>query len=492
MKRFLSAAFCLLFFCSLLPVSSRAEAIDFESIPTPNILVVDANDPSYVIYERNADQRAFPASTTKIMTCILAIEAGDLDAPVTVGDEVTPFTNYSSLMGLKSGETVTMRDLIYGLMLPSGNDAGAAIAVHVAGSIDAFVSLMNQKAAQLGMTGTHFTNPHGVHNDNHYSTARDLAKLITYAEQNEIFREVDRTTAYTVPANSVRTEPLELASTNRLIRKVEGDPVDTVYPYCTGGKTGDTDMAGKCLVATAERDGACVIVVLLGDKASMYKDDKVTTNLARFVNAKAIFESVFENNYTAIPVSSLGLPTSFAVDVENANPSDLSDGHLPLTAQLESSVIRVPLSKASAYTSGQVSYGTEYSIMDPLLAPINAGQSVGTVTYLAEGHPICTAQLLAANTVSVRISNENPVPAESPGDVIHPSDTPLIGKGRRIWDAKDVLLVIAGLLFVLLIALILIFIRTEQRRKYERRRRAMRARSQNAAGTGHTRNPRYR
>ena len=492
MKRSLSFLLSLFIICLVLPVNTHAAPVDFSSIPTPNILVVDANDPSYVIYERNADQRAFPASTTKIMTCILAIEAGNLDEKDTVGEEVTPFTNYSSLMGLKKGETVTMRDLIYGLMLPSGNDAGAAIAVHIAGNIEGFVDMMNRKAAELGMTGTHFTNPHGVHNDNHYSTARDLAKLITYAEKNAIFREVDRTASYTVPANSVRTEPLELASTNRLIRKVEGDPVDTVYPYCTGGKTGDTDMAGKCLVATAERDGACVIVVLLGDKSSMYKEDKVTTNLARFVNAKAIFESVFENNYTAIPVSSLGLPTSFAVNVENANPSDLTDGHLPLTAQPENSVVRVPTPKASAYTSGQVPYTTEYSIEDPLLAPINAGQSVGTVTYLVNGSPICTAQLLAANSVSVSIGEAEITPSENPDNVITATATPLIGKGHRIWNTKDVLLIIAGLLFLLLIALIVIFIRTEQRRKYEQRRRAMRARSRsvstrNQAGSPHRR-----
>lgn len=140
-------------------------------------------------------QKVYPASTTKIMTTIVALENGNLDDEFMVGEEVLgttiKFTSYSSLMGIQPGETLKLRDLVYGLMLVSGNDAGEAIAKHVAGSVDAsFVDLMNQKAASIGMTNTHFSNPHGVHNDNHYTTARDMAKLMAYALKNEDFVKI--------------------------------------------------------------------------------------------------------------------------------------------------------------------------------------------------------------------------------------------------------------------------------------------------------------
>jgi len=225
MKRILSTMLILILLCT--PAMTLAD-YDYDSIPTPNMIVVDGDDPSVVFYERNADQKVYPASTTKIMTTLVTLENGNLDDSFTVGDEVLgttiKFSKYSSLMGIQPGETLTLRDLVYGLMLVSGNDAGEAIAKHVAGSVDAFVALMNQKAQELGMTSTHYSNPHGVQNDDHYTTARDMAKLMAYALKNEDFVKIAGTKTYTVPANSVRTTELVLVNTDRLLNAVAGDP----------------------------------------------------------------------------------------------------------------------------------------------------------------------------------------------------------------------------------------------------------------------------
>ena len=240
---------CMLLAAALslaLPAAALAE-YDYSTVPTPKMIVTDGNDPSQVFYERAADERAYPASTTKIMTCILTLESGeDLDTQVTVGEEVKKgFTEHSSLMGLEIGETVSLRDLLYGLMLVSGNDAAAAIAVHLAGSIEAFADRMNSKAAELGMTSTHFVNPHGVHNDDHYTTARDMARLTAYALKNEQFRSIVSTGSYTVDASNLRATPLTLENTNKLIHTLATDTESCLYEYAIGVKTGDTTMAGK-------------------------------------------------------------------------------------------------------------------------------------------------------------------------------------------------------------------------------------------------------
>lgn len=470
MKRivsFLLAAAVLLF-----PAVSRA-AYDYESIPTPNILVVDADDLNHVFYERAADTRAFPASTTKIMTCLLAVEAGNFDESVTVGEEVTPFTNLSSLMGLKSGETVTMRDLVYGLMLVSGNDAASAIAVHVAGSVSNFVDMMNRKAQEIGMTSTHFTNPHGVQDDNHYTTARDMAKLMAYAMQNETFCQIDRTLSYTVAPNNMHAEPVTLVTTNRLMRAVEGDPVSTVYPYAVGGKTGDTNAAGKCLVAVAERDGARVIIVLFGDRAEMYNNDSVTNNLARFLNAAAIFTYVFDNEYAVVTAQELNLPTAFQCAI-NGDPADLTDGKMAVSVDLTGLTLRAFPTLVNQYKANAAQITADVQLYDTVSAPIAAGDPVGQVTYSYSGKPLFTATARAVNAVRANLSVQT-APADT-GEIFAPTATPLIDKGRRQWSASDFLVLTLVLLIVLLVALIVVFIITERKRRFERKRRQARMR----------------
>ena len=476
MKRFLSVFLAL----AVLGIPAVALAdYDYDSIKTPNVIVVDAENTDVVFYERNADQRVYPASTTKIMTTLIALENGNLDDSFMVGEEVLgtviPFTKYSSLMGIQPGETLTLRDLVYGLMLVSGNDAGEAIAKHVAGSIDAFVALMNQKAATLGMTNTHFSNPHGVQNDDHYTTARDMAKLMAYALKNEDFIKIAETKTYIVPANNVRTTELELRNTDRLLVATPGDSINTVYPYAIAGKTGDTDTAGKCLVAAAEKDGARVIYASFGDKKDLYNDDADTTNLVRFVNAAKVFDYVFENNYQAVTAADLGLQKTFTTGVVNADAEDLADGQLTMTAKLDDVVIRALPDRISSIQSNAGSISANVVLTTDAQAPIISGQSMGEVRYQIGDEVICTVPLTADFAVDQVLDVSAVAPDETAAVTASPDSTPLIDKGRKDWSTGDYLTLTFVLLIVLLVALVVIFILSERKRRYERKRRLARA-----------------
>lgn len=226
-------------------------------------VLIDASDPETPLYAKNPDAPIIPASTTKIMTCILAIEmAGDLSAAVAVPDEAARLGGSNSRMGLVRGESLPMRDLLYGLMLVSANDAALAIACHLAGSAEDFAALMNGKAAALGMEDTRFAAPSGVYRSGYTSTAHDMARLTAYAMRNGTFRQIVSAAEYTVPANGVRRHELHLVNSNRLISDPETSSY--YYEYAIGGKTGTTTVGGKCLVAVAERDGAVLIASLMG------------------------------------------------------------------------------------------------------------------------------------------------------------------------------------------------------------------------------------
>mgnify|MGYP000009660636 FL=1 len=202
-----------------------------------------------VLYAKTAHEKLPMASTTKVMTAILAIETGKLDTLVTIPKEA--YGVEGSSMYLRLGEKISLRDLVYGLMLISGNDAAVAIAVHVGGSVAGFAALMNEKAQALGALNTHFVTPNGLHDPNHYTTAYDLALIASYAMQNGTFREIVGTTYY-------RTETGEITRTiknkNKLLWEYEGG---------NGVKTGYTMAAGKCLVFAAEREGMQLVGVLL-------------------------------------------------------------------------------------------------------------------------------------------------------------------------------------------------------------------------------------
>lgn len=258
--------------------------VNFNTVyATPAILsesavLIDASSGT-ILAQKSADKKMYPASLTKIMTAILAIESGELTDVITVDDD-TPFEIEGSHIALEPGEILTLKDLLYALMLPSANDAASVIAKHYGGSLESFVKMMNQKAKELGAYNTNFTNPHGLHDTNHYSTAADLALITKYAMENDTFRKIVSTTKYEIQTTNKKDEPRYFTSLNKLIYNtsynqiyVDGAYISPYYEYATGAKTGYTPQAGNCLVATAKKDGTELIAVTMkGISLEMYQD----------------------------------------------------------------------------------------------------------------------------------------------------------------------------------------------------------------------------
>src|SRR5690625_1617617 len=232
-----------------------------EDISAQNAILLD-KESGRILYEKKPYEQKSIASLTKVMTAIVAIENGQLNDMVTVSNRAI-YTTGSSIY-LQKNEQMTLEDLVYGLMLRSGNDAAVAIAEHIGGSVEGFVYLMNEKASYLGLTNTQFANPHGLDEENHYSSAYDVAKLMQYAMGNETFKQIAGTTSYQSKKRTYKWN-----NKNRLLNQL--------YNYCTGGKTGFTKKAGRTLVTTAEKDGLYLIAVTLNasndwnDHISLYE-----------------------------------------------------------------------------------------------------------------------------------------------------------------------------------------------------------------------------
>lgn len=221
--------------------------------------VVIEYETGQVIFEKNCEMKLPMASTTKIMTTLLTLESGNIDDWFTVDSEAIKVEGSS--MGLSEGKIVTKRILAYGMMLPSGNDAANAAAVAVAGSIDGFVELMNEKAENFGLDSTHFVTPSGLddYTDEHYSTALDMANLTRLALSNETFREICKTSSICLQFGD--GESFWLSNSNKLLSSCDG---------VIGVKTGFTDKAGRCLVSACERNGMTLICVTLSDPNDWY------------------------------------------------------------------------------------------------------------------------------------------------------------------------------------------------------------------------------
>lgn len=229
----------------ILPITVNAKP----DITARNAVLIN-QETSEVLYEKAAHDRQLIASITKMMTAIIAIESGKMDDEVTITKEAV-YTEGSSIY-LEKGEKIPLEDLVYGLMLRSGNDAATAIAEYVGGSVEGFAYLMNEKATWLGMENTHFDNPHGLDSKTHYSTAYDMAILTKYAMNNPVFAEI-------TSAKSYKSEQRTYAWGNK--HKL----LTHYYPYTIGGKTGYTKAAGRTLISIAEKNDVILIAVTLQD-----------------------------------------------------------------------------------------------------------------------------------------------------------------------------------------------------------------------------------
>lgn len=221
-----------------------------------------------VLYSKAADTQMYPASITKIMTALLACENNPLDDIVTTSENaVYNISEDSSRAWLEVGESLTMEQMLMCIMLQSANDAAYAVAEHTSGSMKKFVELMNQRAREIGCTGTHFNNPHGLHNENHYTTARDMALIMKTAWRNTRFRRFASTVTYEIPPTDLFKETRSYLNNHKMMKTEEYE-----YPGVLGGKTGFTDQAGNTLVTVAYKNSMALVVVVLNGINGAYSD----------------------------------------------------------------------------------------------------------------------------------------------------------------------------------------------------------------------------
>lgn len=381
MKRVLCTILVLLVVCA---TCLSASAVDYgcDVTPVSKAVYLENLDTGTVVYENGADLQMYPASTTKIMSyAVVADHVSDFDGTkVTVKEELLKDLDpESTVMGLQQhiGEQVSIRDLLYGMMLPSGNDAALVLADYVGNGISGFVEMMNAKAAELGCTNTHFANPHGLYDANHYSTAKDMATITKYAMNTESFMEICNTYSYT-PAGF--TQPV--TNTNYMISSAEHGG-EYYYPYTKGIKTGYLDEAGKCLVTTAEKDDFHYLCVALGAEYS-FEDD---INYA-MIDTKSFYEWAFNNiGYQIVygPSDAVkSVAVNFGKDAENLNliPETELKALLPHN-----------------YDKNKVAVDVECA--DSVDAPITQGQVLGTATVRYEDITVGTTNIVAANAVEL-------------------------------------------------------------------------------------------
>ena len=248
-------------------------------------VILIENQTGKTLYEKNSEQKMYPASTTKILTAILAIEKGNLSDKVTVTKSaIAQMKSGYSAAYLSEGEIISVEELLEVLLVHSANDASNVLAEYISGSIENFVNLMNEKAIQLGCTNTHFVTTNGLHDDNHYTTAKDLAIITRYCMQNETFRKIVSMKKCVIPATNKSNERI-YKNTNDLII-----PSSVYYyPGCIGIKTGFTSEAKNCLISACSKNGLQVIAVVLG--SSVTENHKS----ARYVDSKTLYDYTYSN-----------------------------------------------------------------------------------------------------------------------------------------------------------------------------------------------------
>jgi len=258
----------------LILITNSVSFADNLDISCESAILIDAKT-GQVLYEKNSHEKLHPASTTKILTGILTLENANLNDIVTIDEEVVYLTKGAHI-ALEAGEQLTVKNLLYALLIESANDAAFALAKHISGSVEEFAKLMNEKAKELGAEDSNFVNPNGLSVENHLTTAYDLSLIAKYAMQNETFREIVSNYTYTIPPTNKKSQERVLWSSNKLLYSndtitVDGKTVRIKYEGITGVKTGYTQEAGNCLVASAQRGNESLIAVALKSN-NIYSD----------------------------------------------------------------------------------------------------------------------------------------------------------------------------------------------------------------------------
>lgn len=364
----------IVFLFTFLPTSFVLSSSEEPELISKSAILMDSKTKK-IIYAKNEKKKMYPASTTKIMTAILTLEHCNLDDLVTV--------SYNTVMSipegyvsafLQVGEQLTVEQLLQLLMVHSANDASNALAEYVGGSIPSFVTMMNTKAHELGLSDTHFTNTFGLHDENHYTTAQDLAILMQYCIKNENFRRFSGKASCAIPATNLY-DVRRYNSTNELIIPNH----QNYYSYLTCGKTGHTTQAGDCLVSCAYKNNLELICVVLGGQMI----DNVST---RFSETKALYEYGY-NNYSIQP---LWNENDIMTQIEVSN-AQKDTKNLDLLA---TSTVHALLD--NSFSKNNVNFRVD--LKDDIEAPIAQGEILGSISYEKDGITYKT-NLMASHSV---------------------------------------------------------------------------------------------
>ena len=332
---------------------------NYVDIQVPAAVVIDF-DTGRVLYDKNGDEKRKMASLTKIMTSILLVENCDMEEQIEVPKKAAQIGG--STVGLKAGDIVTAKSLLYGMLLPSGNDCAYTVAIHLGGTIENFAKMMNDKAKVLGLTSTNFVNPHGLDNENHYTTAKEMAYLTRYALKNPYIDEAVKTKSITINFGSFTKT---LNNTNSLLR---------TYEKADGVKTGFTNGAERCLVSSATDNDRRYICVLLG----------ATTTKIRFNTSKLLLEETFKK-YKTMDISNY---LKFYINI------NVVKGKIPSYEESINDNMSYPLTNEE-YDSIYI----KQDIVQSLEAPVAAGTKIGKVEVYLENEKLYEKEIFLKENI---------------------------------------------------------------------------------------------
>lgn len=360
-------------------------SICFANTPEPEIsaeaaILIDSST-GKVFYGKNENQKMYPASTTKIMTAILTLENANLNDVVTVPyDAIRTIPAGYSIAALQTDEQLTVNQLLQVMMVYSANDAANVLAFHISGSLENFANLMNQKVSELGLNDTHFTNPSGMHDENHYTTAHDMAIIMQYCMEDNTFRNLAGLKSCIIPATNKYQERTFNTTNNLLINSQTNINNNSYYEYAIAGKTGFTSQAKNCLVSVANKDDLELICVVLAAGTN------ANGTSTKFSDSK----SLFEYGYSNYSIKTFAEQGSTATQVTIVNGTDETK-NLDL-------VIKDDISTLINNDDLNSNIEPKIELDSNLLAPISQGATVGKIVYTIDGNEY-SSDLLASHNV---------------------------------------------------------------------------------------------
>ncbi len=431
-------------------INNYADSSKLLNINARGAILIDANTGA-IIYEKNSHEKLYPASITKIMTAYLACQYGKFDDTLTAShNAIYGIGQGSSIIGIEEGEQISFLDGLYGIMMESANEVCMMVAEHIDGTVEKFVERMNKQAQEWGCKDTHFNNPHGFHDVNHYTTAYDMSLIALNAIKDKNFSKIWGTVDHTIPATN-KNVARYLHNKDKMLKPTS----DYYYQYAIGGKTGFHDDAKNTLVTCAEKDGVKLISVVM--KSNGYNQ--------AYTDSKTLLDygfSVYKSNkiYTA------GTYTDDFTVYQKYLDKDYSISELNVTAAKDVTV-KLPnfVSTDDIKTKAVINYGKDNNDKK-LYAPIKEGDKIGALEFIYNNKTIATADITAANSVDAKTDKQ-------------------LAEMKLIANLKSVLhIILKSLLFiipVIVIIIIILIIRNTSNKKRKKRRSKKRKNSQNTS-----------